>query len=191
MGFSNKKQGLMVLIFIIFLPFFLLLISYKATLLVFPLTPAQEEVFQFLQGKEQLPAEYTALEKSHLEDVRQVMKWMDLALGIVLIIILSLIVYLKNKDEVELLRKSLQYGGIATMGLIGALLLLIFFDFTTIFTAFHQLFFPQGNWMFPADSLLIQTFPVEFFIRVSQVIFLFTVLLGLGAFLLSKYFARK
>ena len=35
-------------------------------------------------------------------------------------------------------------------------------DFDALFSAFHGLFFAEGTWMFPGDSLLIQTFPEQF-----------------------------
>ena len=35
-------------------------------------------------------------------------------------------------------------------------------DFASFFTAFHGIFFPQGNWMFDYDSLLICMYPTAF-----------------------------
>lgn len=37
-------------------------------------------------------------------------------------------------------------------------------DFDGLFAAFHGLFFTSGTWVFPADSLLIRTFPEPFWI---------------------------
>ena len=42
------------------------------------------------------------------------------------------------------------------------LLVIILFAWNEIFTIFHQIFFPNGNWSFPADSLIIQLFPDQF-----------------------------
>ena len=36
--------------------------------------------------------------------------------------------------------------------------------FNPLFTLFHQLFFPQGNFLFPVESLLIQSFPPLFWL---------------------------
>lgn len=42
-------------------------------------------------------------------------------------------------------------------------------DFTGFFGAFHQLFFSQGNWTFPYDSLLICSLPTEFWMGMGVV----------------------
>jgi len=85
--------------------------------------------------------------------------------------------------------KSLNYGGkvtVAVMLFLGVLSLL-FFDF--IFAIFHKIFFPQGNWLFAADSLIIQTFPLEFLVSISRNIFILTLFLGI-LFILSGYTYR-
>lgn len=173
----------------VILPLFFLLISYQLTLNFSPLTPAQENVFQFLAEKGELNQDYTAAEISHLQDVAKVIKSVDI-FGYVMgtIIVLSLICFLVyfRKDK-TLLLKLLRYGGIATMIIIGIILLGILFAFNSSFTAFHQLFFPQGNWQFAADSLLIQTFPLEFFNNVSIIVFVETFIFGSLFILLSIY----
>lgn len=59
-------------------------------------------------------------------------------------------------------------------------------DFNSLFTAFHQVLFSQGNWTFSPDSLLIQLFPESFWLAmailwgiVSVVASLFVFVLGL------------
>lgn len=42
-------------------------------------------------------------------------------------------------------------------------------DFDGFFRAFHQLFFSQGNWEFPYDSLLICALPTEFWMGMGAV----------------------
>jgi len=50
--------------------------------------------------------------------------------------------------------------GAALIGVAAAALGLFFaLAFDTAFTAFHLVFFPQGNWQFSADSNLIRLFP--------------------------------
>ncbi len=70
-------------------------------------------------------------------------------------------------------------GGRRTLGYIflgagiTALALFVIFgvfaalDFTRFFTLFHQLFFSQGNWEFPYDSLLICALPTAFWIGMA------------------------
>ena len=42
-------------------------------------------------------------------------------------------------------------------------------DFNGFFRMFHQLFFSQGNWEFPYDSLLICALPTEFWMGMGVV----------------------
>lgn len=48
--------------------------------------------------------------------------------------------------------------GIITLSVLGGLF------FATFFEVFHQILFPQGNFAFPYDSMLIQTFPPLFWL---------------------------
>jgi hypothetical protein len=42
--------------------------------------------------------------------------------------------------------------------------------FNPLFTFFHQLFFPQGNFSFPVESLLIQSFPPMFWLLSAVIV---------------------
>ena len=55
--------------------------------------------------------------------------------------------------------------GAATVG-IGAFAVLAW---DTAFTVFHELFFPPGTWSFPADSILIQLYPPDFWFEAAMV----------------------
>lgn len=164
---------------------FLLLWSYTLVLGFFPLTAEQEHTLQFLEGKEELTLNYTAAEISHLDDVAQAMKSAQIGLFLSGIIILTLLFYFR-RDKEQLLR-LLKYGGISTVTFILLILVALLLNFNSLFTVFHQLFFPQGNWQFAADSVLIQTFPQDFFMNVSIFIFGLAFLLGSLFILLSFY----
>lgn len=162
----------------IFLPVFLLLAGYKIVLGFTSLTPAQESVFGFVEGKGKLQAGFTEPEISHLQDVKEVMKYTNYLFYALLLIICMVILtyYQKNKDFVL---KLFDYGGKTTLITMLLFFLLTFFFFNEVFTLFHILFFSQGNWVFAAESLLIQTFPLEFFIGISRNIFVVALVLGL------------
>ena len=182
----NKKK-ILVVIFSIVLPIFLLLLSYQVVLFFTPLTSAQEDVFLFLEGMGALETEFTELEASHLEDVRKVMVYADYVFYILLLsLTLVLTAYRKKRDFVL---RLFDYGGKATVGIMifWGVLSLLFFDF--VFASFHKIFFPQGNWIFAPDSLLIQTFPLEFFVSISRNIFILTLFLGI-IFILSAHLYR-
>ncbi len=49
-------------------------------------------------------------------------------------------------------------------------------NFAGFFAAFHGLFFSQGNWTFPYDSLLICSLPTEFWMGMGAIWLLVSVL---------------
>ena len=196
-------MNLKLLLFCLLFPFFLLLLSYQLTLIFYPLTPAQEQTINFLQGKEELKANYTAAELSHLQDVQQIMKWVDVAFTalFLMVIFLAVMVLATNSKTVRSKtinskeissqaewKKLVRWGGLVTVALVLVILLFLLLSFNTTFTLFHRLFFPQGNWLFPVESLLIQTFPLEFFVKIATMIFLLALALGSLFILLPPFF---
>ncbi len=179
----DKNKALLIS-FSLLLPLFLLLFSYQLTLALYPLTPAQENTLQFFQGGK-LTLNYTTAELSHLEDAAQVIDSADFFFYGSGIIILGMAIH-SWKDRIQL-QKLARYGGVITVSLLFFLLLLLLVNFNGLFTLFHQLFFPQGNWQFAADSLLIQTFPTGFFVKISIAIVAVTLFLGSLFILLSVY----
>ena len=169
-------------------PLFLVLLSYNFTLLFSSLTPAQDNVFQFLEGKEGLNQNYTVAERSHLDDVARVMNGVDIFFYLSGIVTLFLLFYVwKDKEQ---LQKALRYGGTATVTFIAVILVAILIGFEGVFTVFHLLFFPQGNWQFTADSLLIQTFPLDFFMMMGRRIFVLALVFGV-MFIGTSYLMKK
>ncbi len=182
-----NKNKILLIIFCITLPLFLILFSYKTVLFLTDLTPNQENTMNYLQNKEELNLNYTEEEYSHLLDVKSVMKYLDyLFYSLLLIITLIITYYQKNKEQ---LKKLFMYGGITTISSVLMILLFSLTSFNSVFTIFHKIFFPQGNWTFPLDSLLIQTFPLQFFISISKNIFLLSLVLG-SFFILSILYLK-
>src|SRR3989344_674426 len=189
-----KKLSTKVLtvLFCILLPIFLMLFSYKMALEFTALDTNQESTVKYLQDRGDLSLgesslNYTANEVSHLEDVKGVMKIIDyLFYFSLLVLTLILTFYRKKKEETK---KLLFYGGITTVIMLGMILLFLLLSFHSAFTVFHNLFFPQGNWQFASDSLLIQTFPLGFFIGMSYKIFVQSLIYGIIFILL--YFLLK
>ena len=103
------------------------------------------------------------------------------------LLILTLILTYHKKEQ----KKLLFYGGIITIAFLLISLVLSIISFNFMFTLFHNLFFPQGNWLFPANSLLIQTFPLGFFISISYKIFLLSLILGIIILFLGKKYKKK
>jgi len=177
----NKKR--LLIIFCICLPIFVLLLSYKMVLGFSSLGVDQKSTIDFLDDKEELKLNYTSNEVSHLEDVKEVMDFTDYLFYALLFAITLIITFYKK--EKKFLKKLLKLGGITTIISVGVIGLFSLISFSSAFSAFHKIFFPQGNWQFATGSLLIRTFPLEFFIAISWKIFLLSLGMGLVVFLLS------
>ena len=64
-------------------------------------------------------------------------------------------------------------------------------DFQGFFAAFHQLFFSQGNWQFPYDSLLICALPTAFWASMGAVWLLVSLVLSVLAIVIGRKLVRK
>lgn len=106
---------------------------------------------------------FTENEKSHLADVRIIMLCLKYAAILSLVGIILIFLRLRTKGNLGAnVEKVCLYAAIANTAFL-AIIILLSINFTWLFTNFHKVFFPQGNWIFPMDSLLITLFPREFF----------------------------
>jgi integral membrane protein (TIGR01906 family) len=102
---------------------------------------------------------YTEDEQSHLRDARVVLY------GFLLLAVVSAVFVIVSL--VRGARDAARWRAVArgALWLIPAIVLLgvfAFFAFEPLFTLFHEIFFPGGNWSFPADSHMILTYPELF-----------------------------
>ncbi len=126
------------------------------------LAASHEKIADYLTGERNFAAldeveELSAAEKSHLADAKNLMHDLPIVFIVLLLLFFSLLERTKKKGEKT---KVLLYGGLAAAAIP---LILAVIPFDSMFTAFHQLFFPQGNWMFSPGSLLVQIYPTQFF----------------------------
>lgn len=63
-------------------------------------------------------------------------------------------------------------------------------DFSGFFRLFHQLFFSQGNWEFPYDSLLICALPTEFWMGMGVIWLVVAVVLSALSILVGRKLQR-
>lgn len=109
-------------------------------------------------------AGYTADEASHLVDVRTILSPLLLTGTFVTILCLYLAFRMKKTGRPAVLWRVLAYS-LPILGLVFlAALAAALFDFSSFFIRFHEIFFPQGNWEFSSESLLIRSFPFEFWL---------------------------
>ena len=127
---------------------------------------------------------FTVAENSHLDDVVSVLR--DMSYAALILLLLWVFMFVNSPKPVVLI-----IGSVVSVVILG---LLYFVQFDLLFSYIHQPFFSSGTWEFSANSLLIQTYPLEYWqalgfnigcrIAVSSV-FLF--LLGIFGLFYKKY----
>ncbi len=141
-------------------------------------------VYEYIDGGDSGAASLGFLsprERAHLRDVRAYL----LAAKLLLVFLALLAGLLLSRRSLE--RGSLRLGALASLSLALALLASSLIGWTSFWDWFHRLFFPQGNWRFPAGSPLVSLFPGSFFAR-----FTIHVLLALSTYsLLVLFFLRR
>lgn len=163
----------------------IIFLSIQTTISFAQYSPQQQNAVEYLNGKTELVGNYTAGEHAHMADVQQL-----LSRGKTLfLLVCGVLLFLFSRDHPK--RKEMSriflWSGITIISSLTLLLISSLISFTTIFTLFHTLFFPQGNWQFPVDSALIQTFPLSFFTKMSFFIFLQAFSWGILFILLALY----
>jgi len=119
----------------------------------------------FAEGVDGGPPLLTDAERSHMRDVSRLVR----LLGVVWLVALAVAVGsgLALRRQRRAVGRALIWAG----GLVGtvAVVLAAFFalDFDQAFLAFHEVFFPQGNFMFGPDSNLLRLFPEGFWFEAS------------------------
>ena len=99
---------------------------------------------------------FTADERSHMADVRSVFR------GAEVLAILSLGVVAFRFRRAHADGRALRLardGALLAVGLVAIVGVLAVVAFDQLFLLFHELFFPQGNFLFPPDSNLIRLYP--------------------------------
>lgn len=144
-----------------------------------------QNIYNFLQNKTALNYNFTSLEKSHLQDVKNIFSiayyifWISLSW---FIIITLYFILSKNYNQIF---KWLFIWSIISLSIIWILLFATIFDFSSSFQVFHKIFFPQWNREFAESSRLITLFPESFFIAISRTIFITISVISLFAMLTS------
>ena len=164
----KKTTLILIIIFSILaidLPFML---AYESSLATLQFNnPEQINTIRFLKNREPLLVEYTENEISHLNDVKKIMHFADYYFIFLLVIEIVLLIAIYQLEKKQFYKPFL-YGGIVSTSILVITLLWALIDFSSLFTFFHNAFFPQGNWMFPAGSKLTTLFPADFFLKITK-----------------------
>jgi integral membrane protein (TIGR01906 family) len=147
---------------------FLLVFSFHAQ------TPLHEDVKEYLEtGEGELP--FSSEANSHMHDVFVLFSLLRVVSAGLVVGTLWILSYIQKKDLQRI-------SGV----LIGLPIVIGLLPWNTVFSVFHQVFFPQGNWIFPAQSLLIQTYPASFFIGFASVWATILIATGIAGFIVSQ-----
>ncbi len=140
-----------------------------------------QQIIVYLKNKQTINQDFSINESKHMQDVKNLFilgKWILIIASIILFLIF---LFLKYLGDTTIYFQVIKYGAFFSIFLLFGLGVLTLMDFAGSFLYFHHIFFPQGNFLFPFDSLLINIFTERFFKDISG-------LMWLGSFLLSGIF---
>lgn len=139
------------------------------------------------------PDEYTitADQIDHLDDVYGIARSLVLPIFGVVVITIFLIMVGYRMFGLGAVASSLKISGIAAIAAIGVIALFAVISFQGFFSYFHAVFFDDGTWTFPADSLLIQSLPESFWATMAVIWGATTLLLGILSFVMGSLFNRR
>lgn len=106
----------------------------------------------YFQGQE-LSVEYTAIEVSHMHEVK------DLVNAFLFINIMSLLLFLFFDKYIQ---QNFFIAG-ASLIALSILLFIAALSFDEFFNRWHEIFFSSDNWLLPEDAKLIKDYPLEYF----------------------------
>lgn len=170
----NKELILSILLVLTILLLPALTLSYSDSYVNYVSNGDEEvvsNVINFLKFNEDLQPIFTNDMKSHFNDVR----WVILSGWVFVLFVLSLLVYLPLNKE-----KVFWQSGSSICVFLLVIVTWISIDFDSLFTVFHLILFPQGNWQFPSNSIIINLFPQEFFITTAIVCIITSFIIGLS-----------
>ena len=127
-----------------------------------------DNIFLFFKDKSGLDDVFNENEKSHLQDVKNLVVGVNYFFYILLSIeiILLLLLFLAYRKDIAVFFEIIGFIFMIT-GLSIVILSLVLYifsgSFSDMFVKFHLIFFPWGNWQFPDTSTLIKMFPEQFF----------------------------
>ncbi len=106
---------------------------------------------------------YNPRELRHMEDVKVVTRAANfvLLIGGAFYLVSVAVLLWKPRTRYEL-TSALFSGGLLTLGFIAAVIMGAVFAWDAFFTAFHELFFADGTWIFLYSDTLIRLFPERF-----------------------------
>ncbi len=123
-----------------------------------------DDVLSALEGGELSNIVFSDAEKSHIYDVAQVFAYARIVVvtSVVLLFFFALFV-IWYKQDAALFFLSLSAAGAFVTIASAMLVVAVAGNFEWVFEWMHQILFPQGNWQFPPEAVLVRIFPSHIF----------------------------
>lgn len=128
---------------------------------------------------------------SHLDDVNEVADRFVYPILIAAVMAGFLLVAGFNYVGRDVPVRALLWSGIGTLALIAVLVIWALASFDSLFAVFHSLFFADGTWTFPADSLLITMLPEDFWVLIGGIWIGITALLSIASIMIAVIARRR
>jgi integral membrane protein (TIGR01906 family) len=129
---------------------------------------------------------YDADERSHLGDARLLLGLALIAGGVAIIGVAGAL--LAWPDRRPATWTVIRRAGLSTSVTVVLLGFVSLVAFDSLFTLFHQIFFPGGNWAFdPETQRLVQLYPVRFWQIAAAALGTLVCLLGLATWLVGRW----
>ena len=138
---------------------------------------------------------YNEREIGHLVDVKSLIDAARTVLWILGIgAIAGLVLLLARPETRPDGYKAIMHGGILTMAILLAMIVLLFVAWNLVFTQFHEILFPPNTWTFFYTDSLIRLFPEQFWFDFGLLwtvgIFLQGFILAVAGYFLQRSTAR-
>lgn len=142
---------------LILIPLFIIFFNLNNLIFNYPIKnkDVNENLLNYFKGKEGLKFNYSERELIHLNDVKKLITILRITIYFVFLLIIILFFTDNNISHILIV------SGLLTILII---LILLLSDFNSLFTKFHETLFTNNYWLLDKDSLLIKTYPIEFFI---------------------------
>jgi len=133
---------------------------------------------------------YDPDERGHLGDARLLLGIFLIAGGIGLIAVAAALSAWPDKRAATW--TVVRRAGLATSVVVLVVGLVSLVAFDSLFTLFHQVFFPGGNWSFdPSTQHLVQLYPFRFWQIMSAAMGVLLFIIGLATWLLGRWASRR
>lgn len=134
---------------------------------------------------------YDASERGHLGDARTLL-WLLLVVGGISLIAIAALYARAGSAARRTWWRLVSRAGLTTLVTILVLGMASLLAFGTVFTLFHEIFFPGGNYSFdPATQRLVQLYPFRFWQIAAAALAILLFLLALAAWLVGRQRARE